>query len=63
MLIRGHDVVYNGFELNKDKTIGTICSLANYSNLFTNSAAVFVVNPQFQAYFKIIKGYVSELEL
>jgi hypothetical protein len=55
MICRAHEVVYDGFRFNKEKTLGTICSLANYGGLFNNSAAVFVLNPQGQAYFKVIK--------
>lgn len=55
MICRGHEVVYDGFRFNKQKTLGTICSLANYGGVVNNSAAVFVVNPLDQAYFKVIK--------
>jgi hypothetical protein len=55
LFIRGHDVIYDGFHINREKTLGTICSLANYGGVFNNSAAVFVLNAQFQAFFKIIK--------
>lgn len=41
--------------MNREKTIATICSLANYGGMFNNSAAVLVLNPQYQAYFKVIR--------
>lgn len=55
MICRAHEVVYDGFCMNKEKTIATICSIADYGGLYSNSAAVYVLNSQFQAYFKVIK--------
>jgi len=55
MMCVGHEVIYNGFNFNKDKTVATICSFANYGGTFNNSAAVLVINSQYQLFFKVIK--------
>lgn len=51
----GHEVIYNGFNYNKSKTVATVCSLANYGGTYNNSGAVLVINSQYQLFFKVIK--------
>ncbi|KAH8327072.1 hypothetical protein KR074_002257 [Drosophila pseudoananassae] len=55
LIVRAHQVVEDGYEFFADRQLVTIFSAPNYCNIFDNSAAVLVVDPNLVCHFVIIR--------
>lgn len=59
LIVRGHEVVYDGYEFFADKKLVTIFSVPNYAGEHNNRAAVLCLDGYLNASFKEIKSFVE----
>ncbi|KAI8035874.1 serine/threonine-protein phosphatase alpha-2 isoform [Drosophila gunungcola] len=63
LIVRAHQVVEDGYEFFADRQLVTIFSAPNYCNIFDNSGAVLVVDPNLVCHFIIIRPKPSNRTL
>ncbi len=55
LIVRGHQVVEDGYEFCADRGLVTVFSAANYCGEFDNAAAMLTVREDLRCGFKIIR--------
>ncbi|KAH8238747.1 hypothetical protein KR038_010694 [Drosophila bunnanda] len=62
LIVRGHQVVEDGYEFFADRRLVTIFSAPNYCNIFDNCGAVLVVDTNLVCHFVVIRPRTTHLK-